>query len=141
MFNLEQSIADWRQQMLAAGIKTPVPLEELESHLREEIERQLQAGAGAAEAFQIAIQRIGVGTTLKVEFDKNNERKIMKHILVISAGVLGVLVGMALVMPAVAQYRQTGAMSHDEPWLFLIGSLLTLGGVGAAWAGAKRRHA
>ena len=141
MFNLEQSIADWRQQMLAAGIKTPVPLEELEIHLREEIERQLQAGAGAAEAFQIAIQRIGVGTTLKVEFDKNNERKIMKHILVISAGVLGVLVGMALVMPAVAQYRQTGAMSHDEPWLFLIGSLLTLGGVGAAWAGAKRRHA
>ena len=141
MFNLEQSIADWRQQMLAAGIKTPVPLEELEIHLREEIERQLQAGAGPAEAFQIAIQRIGVGTTLKVEFDKNNERKIMKHILVISAGVLGVLVGMALVMPAVAQYRQTGAMSHDEPWLFLIGSLLTLGGVGAAWAGAKRRHA
>ena len=40
MFDLEQSIADWRRQMLAAGIKTPVPLEELESHLREEIERQ-----------------------------------------------------------------------------------------------------
>jgi len=31
MFNLEQSIADWRRQMIAGGIKTPVPLEELES--------------------------------------------------------------------------------------------------------------
>ena len=40
MFDLEQSIADLRRQMLAAGIKTPVPLEELEIHLREEIEQQ-----------------------------------------------------------------------------------------------------
>jgi hypothetical protein len=41
MFNLEQSIAEWRQQMLAAGIKTPATLNELESHLREEFERQI----------------------------------------------------------------------------------------------------
>jgi hypothetical protein len=44
MFNLEQAIADWRKQMLAAGIKTPVPLEELESHLRDEIEWQMKSG-------------------------------------------------------------------------------------------------
>jgi len=37
MFNLEPSIAEWRRQMLAAGVKTPVPLEELESHLRDEL--------------------------------------------------------------------------------------------------------
>jgi len=37
MFSLEKSISEWRRQMLAAGIKTPVPLEELEIHLREEI--------------------------------------------------------------------------------------------------------
>jgi hypothetical protein len=40
MFSLEQSIAEWRTQMLAAGIKTPTLLEELENHLRDEIERQ-----------------------------------------------------------------------------------------------------
>ena len=40
MLDLEQSIAEWRRQMLAAGLKTPVPLEELESHLRDEIEQQ-----------------------------------------------------------------------------------------------------
>jgi hypothetical protein len=39
MFELEQAITGWRRQMLAAGIKTPVPLEELEIHLRDEIER------------------------------------------------------------------------------------------------------
>jgi hypothetical protein len=36
MFDLEQAIADWREQMLAAGVKTPVPLVELESHLLDE---------------------------------------------------------------------------------------------------------
>ena len=34
MFDLEKSITRWREQMLAAGIKTPSPLEELENHLR-----------------------------------------------------------------------------------------------------------
>ena len=38
--------------MLAAGIKTPVPLEELESHLREEIEQQTKLGLSEAEAFE-----------------------------------------------------------------------------------------
>ena len=41
MFDLEQSIRNWRKQMLAAGIKSPVPLDELEIHLRDEIERRL----------------------------------------------------------------------------------------------------
>ena len=35
MFNLEEKISEWRKQMLAAGIRSPVPLEELEIHLRE----------------------------------------------------------------------------------------------------------
>jgi len=41
MFDLEQSVSDWRRQMLAAGIRTPVPLDELETHLREDIEQQM----------------------------------------------------------------------------------------------------
>jgi hypothetical protein len=58
MFNLEQAISEWRRQMLAAGIKTPVPLEELELHLREEIERQIQSGASKQQAFAMA-QAVG----------------------------------------------------------------------------------
>jgi len=37
MFNLDEAISEWRKQMLAAGIKTPVPLEELETHLRDNV--------------------------------------------------------------------------------------------------------
>ena len=71
MFDLEQSISDWRKQMLAAGIKAPVPLDELESHLREEIERQIQSGASDQEAFQRTVLQIGQAKELKAEFVKN----------------------------------------------------------------------
>jgi hypothetical protein len=70
MFNLEQSIAEWRKQMLAAGIKSPVPLEELENHLRDEIERQVETGIDAQQAFEMTVSQIGDGAQLKKEFSK-----------------------------------------------------------------------
>ena len=42
MFNLEQAILEWRRRMLASDIKSPAPMDELEIHLREEIERQMK---------------------------------------------------------------------------------------------------
>lgn len=73
MFDLEQSIADWRAQMLAAGIKTPVPLEELEIHLRDEIERQTKAGLSVTHAFKSAVQNIGTAHSVQSEFEKIEE--------------------------------------------------------------------
>lgn len=70
MFNLEQAISEWRQQMLAAGIKLPVLLGELEGHLREEFERQMQAGTNGRNAFEIAAQQIGEAGKIKAEFGK-----------------------------------------------------------------------
>jgi hypothetical protein len=70
MFNLEKAIAEWRRQMLAAGIQTPVPLEELEGHLREEIERQTKSGFDVQRAYETAAQKIGKANMLKNEFEK-----------------------------------------------------------------------
>ncbi len=70
MSDLEQSIADWRRQMLAAGIKSPVPLEELEIHLRDEIEREKKSGLDEPTAFQAAVQQIGKANMLNNEFEK-----------------------------------------------------------------------
>src|SRR6267154_3427870 len=52
MFDLDQAIAQWRRQMLAAGIKTPVTLDELESHLRDDVEQQVQSGWEVQPAFE-----------------------------------------------------------------------------------------
>ncbi len=70
MFNLEQSIADWRQQMLAAGLQAPVPLDELEIHLREEIEHLTQTNSNPPQAFETAMKKIGQASELKREFRK-----------------------------------------------------------------------
>lgn len=70
MFDLEQSICEWRKQMLTAGIKSPVPLEELGIHLREEIERQMKAGCSGEIAFTSAVQKIGLAHTVQMEFEK-----------------------------------------------------------------------
>ena len=76
MFDLEKSITRWREQMLAAGIKTPSPLEELENHLREEIEQQMNSGASEQDIFHSAVEKIGQAHTLETEFSKNNRPKI-----------------------------------------------------------------
>lgn len=68
--NLEEYISSWRQQMLASGVKTPVPLEELENHLRDDIERQMQSGSNAEKAFESAAQKIGQAYVLQTEFAK-----------------------------------------------------------------------
>ncbi len=78
MFDLEQAIAGWRRQMLAAGIKTPVPLEELEIHLRDEITLQMRSGTNAPLAFEMAVQQIGMANVLKDEFEKVDSTKVAR---------------------------------------------------------------
>src|SRR5664279_1966382 len=117
MFDLEQAVTGWRRQMLAAGIKTPVPLEELEIHLREEIEQQMESGLNEQKAFEIAVQRIGQASALKSEF-KKSERTFMKRTLIILLGICGVLVGTAMILPALHLYNEQG-MVHNAVVGFL----------------------
>jgi hypothetical protein len=141
MFNLEQAISDWRQQMAAGGIKMPEALDELESHLRDDVDQQLRSGLNAEQVFRTSIRQIGHAEMLKTEFNKNNHTKIMKRIALISLGIIGILVGTGFVMPAVAQYRHEGAMTNEEVVLLLLGIVLTLGGGSSAIFGARKRAA
>ena len=75
MFNIDQAIVEWRKRMAAGGVKTPAVLDELESHLREDIERQVRAGVNAETAFKTAAERIGQSDLLKREFAKITEVK------------------------------------------------------------------
>ena len=70
MFNLEGTVSRWRRQMVAAGIKPAEALNELESHLRDEIEHEMRLGASGEQAFQIATQRLGNVAAIKQEFQK-----------------------------------------------------------------------
>jgi hypothetical protein len=65
----------------------------------------------------------------------------MKNPFAIIGGVIGVLVGLAFVMPAVALLRDKGALPTFEVGCLLLGIGLTIGGVTAAIYGAKRVRA
>jgi hypothetical protein len=70
MFDLEKSIAEWRKEMFAGGIKPPELLDELEGHLRETIERRMRLDPDAHRAFDAAVAEIGRAAALKTEFAK-----------------------------------------------------------------------
>jgi hypothetical protein len=70
MFDLEPSITEWRRRMLAAGLETGRCLDELESHLREEIRALKSAGAAEAAAFEQAVARLGSPHSVYAEFNK-----------------------------------------------------------------------
>jgi hypothetical protein len=72
MFNLDQAIKEWRAEMFAAGIKSPEPLDELESHLRDEIAQQIQSRLGEQQAFEIGVQQIGQPEPIIMEFKEND---------------------------------------------------------------------
>ena len=140
MFDLEQTISKWRKQMLAAGIKTPVPLEELESHLRDEIELQMKSGLNEHKAFESAVQWIGQPKMLDSEF-KKSERTFMKRTLIVLVGIFGVLFGTAFILPALAWYRDHGAMPAEHLELLLLGVVIVVGGLSTAIYGFKKRKA
>jgi len=70
MFNLEQSISEWRGQMRSAGVKNPDIVDELESHLREDWARRVQSGESEEQAFERAVQGVGQASLLNHEFAK-----------------------------------------------------------------------
>jgi len=115
MFNLEEQISEWRKQMLAAGIKSPVPLEELEIHLRDEIERQIKSGLNEQKAFEISVQQIGPSKALGSEF-KKGERTFMKQTIAMLLALPGTVLGGGMILPALGQWRDRGVL-HLGPLL------------------------
>jgi hypothetical protein len=88
MFNLDDSIKAWRQQLDAKGLHNPDILEELESHLRDDIKDRLQAGANPEQAFALAVQRLGQPELLEREFEKTTQpQERVKEAFLTVAGI------------------------------------------------------
>jgi hypothetical protein len=70
MFDLEEQISAWRVAMVNTGIEEREVLDELEAHLREDVEEQRRVGKNDDAAFAGAVENIGRGELLKPEFTK-----------------------------------------------------------------------
>lgn len=145
MFELEIAISGWRQKMLSAGIKSPVPLEELESHLRDDIARQIQAGVAEADAFELSARRLGPAAALNTEFLRStytNKGVTMTRIIVTIVGLFGMAIGLGFILPALAQHHRypaswtSGELSHITAGLII----LLIGAIAAFYCIRSRRE-
>jgi hypothetical protein len=139
-FDLEASIAEWRERMLASGITTPVPLEELESHLRDDIEAQMEAGTDAPRAFASASARIGPAAELRGEFQKANHNQTMKRQLLetlTAIAVIAILIGFLL--PPIAKWKAHQPWNNVDLAGFAVGVIIFLAGAAFTAVCALRR--
>jgi hypothetical protein len=112
MFDLEQAMTRWRRQMAASGISSPETLDELESHLLEEVERHTNSGLDLAQAFEASIQNLGQVEVLKSEFAKvsgaNETPERLQQFIRALAGILN---------PSLATTMNTQHSPSESAWM------------------------
>lgn len=92
MPDLEKQIAEWRDTLSTQHLERET-LDELESHLRDHIERLVQEGMSEAEAFETAATQLGQGETLAAEFQKLEQHAWLP--IKVAAGI-GILIAALL---------------------------------------------
>jgi len=93
MFDLGKSTAEWLGDLRQSGSFEDSDLEELESHLRDEIEQLMDHGLSLKEAFWIATSRVGNREELPDEYAKTNTQAVWRHrFLWMAVGILAYLV-------------------------------------------------
>ena len=147
MPDLERQIAAWRQTMANASGRREELLDELEVHLRDEIDRLLASGTPSGEAFEIATSKLGAPSSVAAEFDKLTGRTWMP---VKIARILVAVAAVPLAAAFLLKFDKAGTLLVAHVFtvtlgylaLFLIGGLAVCT-VGAQWFGGmgpSQRH-
>lgn len=81
MAAVEAQISEWRTYVgRARGVRGP-DVEELEAHLREQIDALGDAGLEADEAFLVAVKRMGAVDALSREFAREHSGRLWKQLV------------------------------------------------------------
>jgi len=86
---LEQRIGQWRNYLRRRQAVDAVDVDELEDHLRSQIEALSESGLDEDEAFLVAVKRLGDLDSLSREFAREYSERLWKQ-LVIAPGAGGV---------------------------------------------------
>src|SRR6266853_4680191 len=100
MHNLEKLIAEWRKTMMTAPNFGRETLDELENHLRENVDQLVRSGMTETEAFQRAVTHLGAAPTIASEFQKLDQCTWLPVKVITGTGVL-----VALAMPILLLVR------------------------------------
>jgi hypothetical protein len=89
MFDINEQIIKWRSNLTKSETLGSSDIEELESHLHEEIEQLKTLKLSDEEAFLIAAHRLGTTDSLAAEYEKINRGSIFRRRL--SLMITGIL--------------------------------------------------
>jgi len=84
--SLEERIAEWRNYVLRRQALDIVDVEELEDHLRTQVEALGDAGLCEGEAFLVAVERLGDLDALSREFAREYSERLWKQLVIPSGG-------------------------------------------------------
>ena len=81
MFNIEENIRSWKKGLRKGGDFEDGDIEELESHLRDEIEKLISDGLTEEKAYQKAVEKIGEPEIIGIELHKTKvvSEKAFRH--------------------------------------------------------------
>lgn len=109
--DLDAQIVRWRQRIAASPALTEADLDELEGHLRDQMDDLTAVGLSSDEAFWVAVGRVGRVDVLTHEFAQEHTERLWKHLgpavptddrrrLVRAIG-LGVVAGLIVKLPSI----------------------------------------
>ena len=135
MFDLEEGIRHWRQAQAHALGGSAEILDELESHLREEVQRLIAAGQTPASAWETALARLGDPRQLAAEFGKVSAPGTLRR-LPARVAVLALLgIGLAWLIGTNVIPGKFGGLLAVHAFTITIGYLMTFAvGFLAVWA-------
>lgn len=89
MFQLDKSLEDWKRKLINSNSMTESDIDELESHILDEIDNLKGKNLSEEESFYVACSRIGSVNLLSSEFGKVNFNLIwLKRFLWLLSGYL-----------------------------------------------------
>lgn len=96
MFDFEERIGLWKQSLSASSLgDRPEVLDELEGHVRDEVERLVRGGEAPERAWAAAVERVGSREQLAREFAKVHEAPawLAGRVALLAVAVVAVLTG------------------------------------------------
>jgi len=129
---LEERIAEWREYFRRRPAVRPADVEEMEDHLRSQVEALSAAGLDADEAFLVAVKRMGNLDSVSSEFANEYSERLWKQLVVtpgagaassssrresIAAIMLAISAAVAIRVPEL--FGKSIAGSDSDMWFYM----------------------
>jgi hypothetical protein len=116
--SLEEQIGQWRAYVRRRRAITGPDVEELETHLRDQVGALTQAGLAEDEAFLVAVKRMGSLDALSREFAREHSDRLWKQLVIAPDGDAAPQTGTHTEALAVFALAVAAALAIKTPVLF-----------------------